>query len=202
LLVVTAKSFIEVLPSLLWFLLAAAALALFYRPLTRDVLPHLKSIKLPGGIELALGERVQAAAQKQKVSVSADDQSRIVRRLERSAPLLNGARILWVDDHPEFNVNEAATLEAFGALITFATDNEKALSLLDRESFHLVITDWKRDEEGEDAGKELVEKTGGRPWTIFYVGHERRKPEQAFALTRRPNQLLHYVLDALERSRG
>jgi hypothetical protein len=37
---------------------------------------------------------------------------------------------------------------------------------------------------------------------VFYVGREWPKPEQAFALTTQPHQLLHYVLDALERSRG
>lgn len=63
-----------------------------------------------------------------------------------------------------------------------------------------MITDWPG--EADDAGKQLVEATGGRPWTIFYVGKERPKPEQAFALTTRPHQLLHYTLDALERSRG
>lgn len=199
---VAADSFVDILPSLLWALLAASALALFYRPLTRDVLPNLRSIKLPGGIELGIGERVRAAAEKQHVSLSEDDELRIVRRLERSAPVLSGARSLWVDDHPEGNLNEATTLGTFGAVIRFATENQEALSLLDREHFDAVITDWARDRKGPDAGRQLVEKTGGRPWTIFYVGRMRPKPEEAFALTTQPHQLLHYVLDALERSRG
>jgi hypothetical protein len=199
-------TFIDTLPSLLWVLLAALALAIFYRPLKRDVLPNLRSIKLPGGIELGIGDRVSAAAKKQHVRLSKDDKSRIVRRLERSAPVLSGARILWVDDNPSGNINEATTLGTFGAVIKFATNNRDAYALLDRERFDVVITDWARkqgvDAGKADAGKKFVEETGGKPWTIFYVGQERAKPEQAFALTTQPHQLLHYVVDALERSRG
>lgn len=199
---VAAETFVEILPSLLWVLLAASALALFYRPLKTDVIPNLRSIRLPGGIEVAIGERVRAAAEEHNVHLSEDDESRIVRRLRRSRSVLNGARILWVDDDPAGNIYEATTLGAFGALIRFATDNQEAHSLLEHEDFDVVITNWSRAPEGEDAGRQFVEETGGRPWTIFYVGRDRPKPEPAFALTTQPHQLLHYVLDALERSRG
>jgi CheY-like chemotaxis protein len=199
---ITAKSFVEVLPSLLWVLLAATALAVFYRPLRRDVIPNLRSVRLPGGIEFGIGDRVQAAAKDRHVPLSHEDKSRIVRRLERAGPVIAGARILWVDDNPANNLNEATTLGTFGAVIRFAKNNREARELVDREHFDVVITDWRRPGEAEDAGKQLVEATGGKPWTIFYVGEERPKPEQAFALTTQPHQLLHYTLDALERSRG
>jgi CheY-like chemotaxis protein len=197
-----AATFIETLPSLLWVALAAAALALFYRPLKRDIIPNLRSVTLPGGIELGIGERVRAAARERKVPLSESDTSRIVRRLERSAPVLTGSRILWVDDEPAGNINEAMTLGTFGAALEFATTNREAQSRLAREHFDLVITDWARGDNEPDAGKHLVEKTGGRPPTILYVGRERPKPARAFALTTQPHELLHYVLDALERSRG
>lgn len=96
---VIATTFIEVLPSLLWVLLAAIALAVFYRPLRNDVIPNLRSVKLPGGIEFGIGG---------------------------SGPVVAGARILWVDDHPENNINEATTLGTFGAVIRFATSNTEA----------------------------------------------------------------------------
>lgn len=195
---------VRIIPSLLWIAFAGAALALFYKTIRDQVIPRLSTVKLPGGIELALLERVADAAEKQNVSVSNEDKSRIVRRLERSSELLRGARILWVDDHPENNTDEAAILTAFGVGLQFATATEEALDLLRGGRFDVVISDMERQGEPKE-GIRFVDQTRGIPWTILYVGDykpELGTPPYAFAITNRPHQLLHYVLDALERQRG
>jgi hypothetical protein len=87
-----ADEAIRLIPDVLWFLFAVIVLAIFYRPIRDDLIPRLSSLKLPFGLELTLRERVAEAARKQKVTVSEDDKDRIVRRLERSAHLLKGAR--------------------------------------------------------------------------------------------------------------
>jgi CheY-like chemotaxis protein len=195
---------VRIVPGLLWIAFAAAVLAVFYKPIRDDLIPRLSTLKLPGGIEVALLERVTNAAEKQNVEVSQEDKSRIVRRLERSSDLLRGARILWVDDHPENNSNEVAILATFGVSTTFARTTRKALDLLSHERFDVVISDNERDGQPNE-GIRFVEETRGDPWTILYIGDykpELGTPPYAFAITDRPHQLLHYVLDALARQRG
>jgi hypothetical protein len=195
---------VRIVPGLLWIAFAAAVVALFYRPIRDDLIPRLSTLKLPGGIELALFDRVSSAAEKQNVTISYEDKSRIVRRLERSSEVLRGARILWVDDHPENNSDEAAILSTFGVSIQFATTTQKALDLLSSERFDVVISDSER-EGRQDEGIRFLDETKGVPWTILYIGDykpELGTPRYAFGITDQPHQLLHYVLDALERQRG
>lgn len=199
-----AEEAIRLIPGVLWVLFAVVVLAIFYRPIRDDLIPRLSSLKLPFGLELTLRERVSEAARKQKVTVSEEDKDRIVRRLERSATLLKGARILWVDDQPENNTQEVSLLATFGARIEQVTTNAEALRRLQSNGFDVVISDQER-EGRRDAGEALVQSTGGRPWTILYIGdvdENRPTPAHVFCVTDRPHQLVHFVLDALERQRG
>jgi CheY-like chemotaxis protein len=194
------------IPGLLWILLAAVAFGLFYRPIRNELLPRLSGLKLPGGIELTLKDRIEDAAERQKVDVSDDDKTCIVRRLERLAPLVRGAPILWIDDTPENNVNEMSILTAFGAKIETAKTSKEADEKLRKGHFEVLISDMEREGQ-KDAGQRFVEQRRGQslPWTIFYVGRydgARGTPPYAFAITNRPHELLHYVLDALERQLG
>jgi CheY-like chemotaxis protein len=200
----TTDSVIEIIPSLLWIVFAAALVAVFYKPIRDEVIPRLSSLKLPGGIELALRERVAAAAARRPaVTLSEKDESRIVKRLERSADVLKGALILWVDDDPDGNLNEAQMLRSLGAWIEFATTSQRGRELLRKGKFDVVISDIDR-ESREDEGLQFVKQIRGEPPTILYVRkleQELGTPAHAFAITNRPDQLLHYVLDALDRER-
>lgn len=200
----TGEEAVRIIPGILWIVFAAAVVAIFYRPIRYELLPRLSTLKLPGGIELTLKERIDDAAQRQRVTVSEDDKGRIVRRLERLAPLLRAARILWVDDAPENNINEASILAAFGAMIDTARSTSEANEKLKRSHYDLVISDIQR--EGlTDAGVRFVRERRGVPWTILYAGDydpAQGTPPFAFAITNRPHQLLHYVLDVLERERA
>ena len=207
----TTDSLIEIIPSLLWIAFAAVLVAVFYRPIRDEVIPRLSSLKLPGGIELALRERVAAAAARRPaVTLSEKDESRIVKRLERSADILKGALILWVDDDPDGNLNEAQTLRSLGAWIEFATTSKRGQEMLRKGKFDLVISDIDRENQKEE-GLQFVdrirrdERIRPKPPTIFYItdlNPQLGTPAHAFAITNRPDQLLHYVLDALDRERG
>jgi CheY-like chemotaxis protein len=195
---------IRLIPSLLWILFAAVALAVFYRPIRYELLPRLSSLKLPGGIELTLKNHIDDAAKQQGVQVSEDDKTRIVRRLERSQSVVRGASILWIDDTPQNNANESSILTTFGAQITTAKTSAEAEKQLKKGRFDLVISDIRREGEA-DKGLRFLEQHSKLPSTIFYVrdcDEARGTPPHAFAITNRPHQLLHYVLDALERGRG
>jgi hypothetical protein len=84
------------------------------------------------------------------------------------------------------------------------TTNAEALRRLQSNRFDIVISDQER-EGRKDAGEALVRSTGGQPWTILYIGdldEDRGTPAHVFNVTNKPHQLVHFVLDALERQRA
>jgi CheY-like chemotaxis protein len=127
-----------------------------------------------------------------------------LQRLERSAGLLAQTRILWVDDHPEWNTWEISLLEAAGARVRTVETSRAALALVG-DGYSLVVSDIARGEsasEGIDVLGSLVSKAPGIP-VIYYVGalDDRGTPTKAFGITNRPDELVHLILDALESDR-
>lgn len=129
----------------------------------------------------------------------------IAQRLQRNAALLKGANILWVDDRPEHNDAIASILSGYGAAVRRALDTEGALTALRAELPDVVISDMERNGNWE-AGKELAERTIAvdrrlRP-VIFVANLQPGVPHYASGVTNRPDDLLHLVLDQLERVRS
>jgi CheY-like chemotaxis protein len=136
-------------------------------------------------------------------------------RANRERALLDAAELLWVDDKPSNDRNEARMLRSFGALITFACTTEEALEALrnaaeQQQPFHLILSDVSRDfpvpdpEAGIHMLARLREEGIFLP-VIFYIARPdpgAPLPSGAFGLTNRPDQLLHLVLDGLARTRG
>ncbi len=149
------------------------------------------------------------------VEVPETDGRRAIERAQKERGQLFGTEILWVDDHPRNNRNEARMFQTLGAFVTFATSAEEALCAL-REAatqmrpFQLVLSDMSRGGPTPDAAAGLKMLTCLRTKhvalpVIFYVGQldqEKGVPPGAFGITNRPDQLLHLVLDAMERVRG
>lgn len=80
---------------------------------------------------------------------------------------------------------------------------DEAIDLARRHQYDIVISDWARP-EGRRAGPDLIKALRGESVTapvIFYTGHtEGRERGEAFGLTTRPDELVHLVLDALQRT--
>jgi CheY-like chemotaxis protein len=202
---------IKIIPSLLWFLFLLAVIVLFYRPI-RDLVPNLSSFKA-AGVELSfLKESIDAAiklAEKSpqwKIEIPHRDKERALDRVKRHLKIFNGVQILWVDDHPENNLNERDMFCQLKAKIDSAVNTEEALNMLRNVKYDVVISDMAR--EGDlTAGLTLLDrlrKESQRPAVIFYVGvfnPEKGIPPLAFGITNRPDELLHLVLDVLERKR-
>jgi CheY-like chemotaxis protein len=97
-------------------------------------------------------------------------------------------RILWVDDHPEWNRIEADALRRSGMEIVFEKDNDRALELLSStEGYDAVITDLVRDAEDvrhPASGIELITKIRSRDASlpIFVYSSEGALLEQRDAL--------------------
>ena len=129
----------------------------------------------------------------------------ILRRLQRVGDVVKGARVLWIDDHPEWNSWEISCLEAAGAHVQTVETTRSAIALLER-GFDIVISDIARennDTAGVDALPSLRSAAPETP-VVFYIGQEstRGVPVGAFGITNRPDELLHLVLDVLERRRS
>jgi len=207
-----ATELVKLILSILWFLLVVVLLYLFYRPIRDDLLPNLTSLKA-GGVEFSfVKESIDAAlklAEKSpqwKVEVSSEDKDLALRRAKKHLKVFRDARFLWVDDHPENNVNELGMFGQLKVNTQTAKNTEDALEMLKSGGYDLVISDMERSADNK-AGLKFLEKFRKDDKTtpvIFYLGDfdpKKGVPAQAFGITKRPDELLHLILDALERKK-
>ena len=206
---------------LLWVLLAAFVVWLLRLPLTAAV-SRLATFEA-FGVKFALsgGAALDAAielAQKNPawpVEVPAADRKAALDRANANRAAFEGAEILWVDDRPSNNRNEARMLRSFGALITFAATTDEASRALQtaaeqHQPFDIILSDISRDLPSSDpaAGIAMLPRLRNAAFQqpiIYYVGRpnlDAGVPAGAFGVTNRPDQLLQLVVDALSRVRG
>jgi CheY-like chemotaxis protein len=158
------------------------------------------------GIEAEFASDLDSAIASHGVAVSANDRSSALKRLDMVAPLLRDARILWIDDNPASTKKERTLLEKAGArIVTVRTSTDAERELRENE-YVLVITDVKRENkpaEGLEFMQRMV-REGIDRFTIAYVGTPQAglpRPPYLFAITNRPDHLIHYVCDVIERQR-
>ena len=80
------------------------------------------------------------------VEVPAADRKAALDRANAHRSVFEGAEILWVEDGPSNNRNEARVLRSFGALTTFAATTDEALHALrisaeQHQPFDLILSD-------------------------------------------------------------
>lgn len=187
-------------PHVLWAAVAITVLFIIGPSRIRDAFAKVNKIGL-AGFEVEFKSEIDAAAKARKIDLPFQLRDRLARRLERRRDLIFGARILWIDDHPYNNTIEIGLLRNFGAIVDIAHSNQDANERLRSSVYDIVLSDIARDIEDED-GKDFVPKVKNAmlsPPLIFYVGKEQPLPEGAFGLTVRFDELLHLILDALER---
>jgi len=146
------------------------------------------------------------------------DESSARRQAVRLINIPDPKRVLWVDDHPENNMSEAAALANLQIeVVTALSTNEALIQLAEAtasgEAFDLVISDWSRPAEGRiaPAGIRLItemRERGYRQPVIYYHGTFSPAARTALAATTRvagafgeailPDDLMRLVLAALE----
>ena len=128
-----------------------------------------------------------------------------LRRAEIAERVLRGARLLWVDDRPEHNSWERELFHSFGAVVVPVESTRSALACLQNEAFHVAISDIHRhdDPAGGLAGAGEIRAIAPDMPIVFYVLElaSTQSPNGAHGITNEPNELLHLVLDRLERAR-
>jgi CheY-like chemotaxis protein len=133
------------------------------------------------------------------------ERSPVLRRAQLVRPALEGARVLWVDDHPRNNAYECRTLTALGVTVEAVTTTKEALALVARGRYDVILSDMARSRP--DSGLNLLRslrQTGCPTEVVFYVGRvdpAKGVPVGAFGIVDKPQPLLHLVLDVLERHR-
>lgn len=142
------------------------------------------------------------------IILTEDDKSRVLKRTRRNRDILKKRRILWVDDNPQNNAHEASLFTTLGAQVSQFHDNDSAIKIIAQSasSYHVIISDIARENQETD-GIDLLDKIKHYRLNIpiiFYVTQLERGralPNGAFGITNRPDELVHLVLDALERIR-
>jgi CheY-like chemotaxis protein len=129
-----------------------------------------------------------------------------LRRAQLVALALQNARVLWIDDNPRNNEWERLTLRQLGVHVMAVQSTETAVECLESEAFDLILSDISRrgsNKHGLDALPRLRAASPGTA-VVFYIGRVARDagvPAGAFGITDHPGELLHLVMDALERRR-
>lgn len=191
---------LDLAPHLLWVAVALTILFVIGPSRIRNAFTKVSKIAV-AGVEIEFKSEIEAAAKARKIQLSPQLRDQLARRLEHRGSLISGARVLWIDDHPENNSVEIRLLKSFGAVVDLALSNEDASKRLRSAVYDLVLSDMARGIDDE-AGKKMipvVKHAVPSPPLIFYVGKKRPLPEDAFGLTTRLDELLHLILDALER---
>jgi CheY-like chemotaxis protein/AcrR family transcriptional regulator len=130
-----------------------------------------------------------------------------LRRLRRNAQAIARSTILWVDDRPEWSRHEEQTLTRLGASVVRATSTAEAISFVGGVTPDVVVSDIARpesDRAGLEGLPEIRRTFPGVP-VIFYVGHldpKKPAPEGSFGITSSPEDLMHLILDVVERRRS
>ena len=169
----------------------------------------LRLFEEPPSPDRALTASEQLLANEPELAASVGDlfeDSVALRRARLVVPALEGARVLWVDDAPANNEWERALLRALGVHVTAVTTTLSAVDCLQAEAFDIIISDIVRGTIRDEGVRALPELRAASPKSaiLFYVGHidaSAGTPNGANGVTNRPDELLHLVLDALERRR-
>lgn len=159
----------------------------------------------PDDIPLAR-RTLDEAVGKQAAQVSENERSQVLRRAQFARSILEGSQILWVDDIPSNNIYERRLFRSLGIFIDLARSTEEALEMMQFTKYNVIISDIARGEI-RDAGIQFLDDLNKLNYdilAILYTGAKaaaRGVPKGAFAITARPDHLLHYIIDALEREK-
>ena len=152
---------------------------------------------------------VTSTLQKRQVQVTRGDRERVLRRAERCRPVLEGKRVLWIDDSVTNNRKEHELPEGLGLKVEQVQSNAAAEQALGKDGggYDLILSDIARPDSPR-AGLDFLDQYRLRsseqtvPLILYIAALDERRPVPAgaFGLTNRPDALLHLVIDALERT--
>lgn len=156
-------------------------------------------------LEIEVGETNRNEAKKAVVQAAEQRGDRevqpVIQEIDRTKRA-RVARVLWVDDNPDYNLYETLALEQLGLLVTKATSTEAGMSYFNNLNFSLVVTDAQRGPDAE-AGmtllKELQRVNPEIPVIVYTMGAADKREQLvnagARAVVDTPSELIHVVLN-------
>jgi CheY-like chemotaxis protein len=197
----------DILHPILPYAFAFLVIYLFKNQISKVLLPRIQSVKL-GELEITfLKETVKKiAAGRVHKELSDEDASGPLLRANRISSILDGARLLWIDDKPDGNAGEAKLLRRLGITVDTAISSEEARQMLSKFHYDVILSDIDREGRSDEGLTFLASLIDTRlfRYTIFYVrrvDEDKPIPKGAFHITNQPDKLLHLIMDALERER-
>lgn len=128
----------------------------------------------------------------------------VERRLSVVAPFIRGRRVLWVDDRPSLTFYERLALTQMGLAVDVASTTRQGLTAALQLKPDVILSDMERDGQ-QDAGIEFLNAlrvNGVTVPVVFYISRldlQKGTPGGAFGITSNPAEMLHLVLDVIER---
>jgi CheY-like chemotaxis protein len=197
---------IKITPSILWVIFLTILVLVFLKPIKNVLIPQLSEIKAFGIEAKFIKEELAKAARKNpEVKETALDQ--VTRRAQRITSIIQGARLLLVNDIPEEMINVRRILQSLGVIVDVARTTKSALNMLANTEYDVIVSDMSRDgvpDEGLRFLHESIKRGLYRP-TIFTVANfdpSRGVPASAFGITNRVDEMLNLIFDVLERTKG
>lgn len=200
---------IRLIPNVLWILLIAGIVAAFYKPLLNQILPRLGGLSAFGVQVTFMQQELDKVIKQQGPDVTDKERSLVLRRAQRVMAISQKAQVLWVDDMPDNNIYLRDLLRSLGIYVDLAKNTFDAVSMVALTKYDVIISDMKRDGDSKAGIKMLAEfqqrNLDAYRWTVFYFSQfdpGRGVPTYAFGATNRPDELIHLILDILERKRS
>ncbi|GGX29644.1 response regulator [Streptomyces malachitofuscus] len=197
---------IGTIPAILWVAFAVTVYFTLRKTLIQRMVPRLTAVRALGvEVELA-AELLDRAQEESQKTATATARRTALGRLEHAADVLQGGKMLWVDDHPEGNAPLVELFRTAGMHVDVALSTEDATPLLRRRSYDILVSDLNRDGDQQAAIRMLrvLDQYGVDVPVLIYTGQfdpERGVDRRIFAATTAPVELVHYVIDLMERAR-
>lgn len=144
-----------------------------------------------------------------------DDIVNVVSRATQptTAQRIAGAKLLWVDDHPENNIYPRRAMEAVGIQITLSKSTQEALEKVHSDTYDVIISDMGRQPSDSQApyekmaGYDLLDKLRAEhintPF-IIYAGSNSPKHQKetisrgGIGTTNNTQELFQMVIDGIQ----
>jgi len=147
------------------------------------------------------------ASAKTDVGVSPAEIRAVVESVQEASPggfdVGSGrSHVLWVDDRPDYNVNERSAFEALGVSFALAHSTDEAVGLIKRGQFAAIISDLQRP-EGDTAGYSLLELIRSEgiktPFFVYTSVADRKRIDETIRRggqghTNSPHELFNMVM--------
>jgi CheY-like chemotaxis protein len=204
---------IGAIPAILWVVFAASVYFTLRGAIVQRIMPRLTAVRALGvEVELA-GELLDQAHGETQATVAATARLRALGRLKHAADVLQGGKVLWVDDRPDGNTPLIALLRNAGVEIDVVFTTAEVIPLFRsapydfrRKPYDIIISDVERGGDPQAGIKMLrqLEQYNINVPVLIFAGQfdpEKGVDRRIFAGTSEPVDLIHYVIDLMERSR-